>query len=151
MTATTATQQNRPAAPGEWTLEQIRAALSRPLPEALTETKQKGDSELTYIPWHQAVRILDKYAPGWAWEIRNIQTTADRLFLTGRLTISTANGTLWREATGTEQLKTPYFNKTSKQWEWREIAYGDPSSNAESMALRRAAAKFGLGLYLYDK
>jgi hypothetical protein len=29
--------------------------------------------------------------------------------------------------------------------------YGDPSSNAEAMALKRAAAKFGLGLYLYQK
>jgi len=29
--------------------------------------------------------------------------------------------------------------------------YGDPSSNAEAMALKRAAAKFGLGLYLYLK
>ncbi|QYO62305.1 hypothetical protein [Leptolyngbya sp. 7M] len=32
-----------------------------------------------------------------------------------------------------------------------ELAYGDPSSNAESMAFRRAAARFGLGLYLYSK
>jgi hypothetical protein len=31
----------------------------------------------------------------------------------------------------------------------RELAYGDPSLNAESMAFRRAAAKHGLGLYLY--
>lgn len=151
MTTATVTPPNRPSAPGEWTLEQIRAALSRPLPEALTETKRKGNTDLTYIPWHQAVRILDKYAPGWAWEIRTVHTTQERLFLTGRLTIPTANGLLWREATGTEQLKELFFNKNSQQWEWREIAYGDPSSNAESMALRRAAAKFGLGLYLYDK
>jgi len=27
----------------------------------------------------------------------------------------------------------------------------DPSSNAEAMALKRAAAKFGLGLYHYQK
>jgi len=32
-----------------------------------------------------------------------------------------------------------------------ELAYGDPSSNAESMAFRQATAKFGLGLYLYEK
>jgi hypothetical protein len=32
-----------------------------------------------------------------------------------------------------------------------ELAYGDPSSNAESMAFRRAAARFGLGLYLYRR
>jgi len=31
-------------------------------------------------------------------------------------------------------------------------SYGtSPISNAEAMALKRAAAKFGLGLYLYSK
>jgi hypothetical protein len=29
--------------------------------------------------------------------------------------------------------------------------YGDPSSNAEAMALKTAAAKFGLGLYLHSR
>jgi len=29
-------------------------------------------------------------------------------------------------------------------------SYGDPQSNAESMAFRRAAARFGLGLHLYE-
>jgi len=29
--------------------------------------------------------------------------------------------------------------------------YGDPSSDAEAMALKMAAAKFGLGLYLHQK
>jgi hypothetical protein len=69
------------------------------------------------------------------------------LFLTGRLTIPTAEGTLYREATGTEELK----EINPKTGEIRELVYGDPSSNSESMAFRRAAAKFGLGLYLYDK
>jgi hypothetical protein len=44
---------------------------------------------------------------------------------------------IYREATGIEDEETSSF--------------GDTSSNAESMVLRRAAAKFGLGLYLYDK
>jgi hypothetical protein len=46
-------------------------------------------------------------------------------------------GIIYREATGQEEGDCG--------------SYGDPSSNAESMALRRAAAKFGLALYLYDK
>lgn len=69
--------------------------------------------------------------------------TSDRLFLVGRLTIITTEGHISREATGTELLK-----QTDGE---SELAYGDPSSNAESMAFRRAAAKFGLGLYLYSK
>ena len=61
----------------------------------------------------------------------------NRLFLVGRLTIPTCKGNIYREATGTEELACS--------------SYGDPSSNAESMAFRRAAARFGLGLYLYKK
>jgi hypothetical protein len=48
-----------------------------------------------------------------------------------------AEGVIWREATGYEPLPVK--------------GYGDPTSTAESMALRRAAAKIGLCLYLYGK
>ena len=44
---------------------------------------------------------------------------------------------MYREAIGIEDEET--------------LSFGDPASNAESMALRRAAAKFDLELYLYDK
>jgi len=46
-------------------------------------------------------------------------------------------GVIWREAKGIED----------------EVcgSHGDPTSNAESMALLRAAAKFGLGLNLYER
>ncbi len=54
-----------------------------------------------------------------------------------RLSIPCLEGIVYREATGQED-------------ETHET-YGDSSSNAESMALRRASAKFGLGLYLYDQ
>ncbi len=65
----------------------------------------------------------------------------------GRLILNTVDGIIWKEATGTELLK----EWSEKKQEMTELAYGDPSSSAESMAFRRAAAKFGLGLYLYDK
>jgi hypothetical protein len=57
--------------------------------------------------------------------------------VTARITIPYLEGAVFREATGTEDEELR--------------GYGDPSSNAEAMALKRAAAKFGLGLYLYQK
>lgn len=128
---------DKPESPGQWPLDWIQAALSRPLPKELLATRKQGGTNLTYIPWHVANRILDKYCPGWRWEVKTILTTPDRLVLVGRLTIPTRGGDVWREATGTEELDCS--------------SYGDPSSNAESMAFRRCAAKFGLGLYLYQK
>ena len=87
--------------------------------------------------------------------------TGDRLIVHGRLSIPAAEGVVSRCATGTELLKDwrPIVvggNKLADDYgrpvlEPVEIAYGDPSSNAESMAFRRAASRFGLGLYLKEQ
>jgi hypothetical protein len=128
---------NTPTKPGEWTLSQIQASLTRKLPSTMLSTKRVGGTTITFISWWRVNKILDKYAPGWTWEIINFYHVPDRVFIAGRLTIPTADGNIYREATGTEETKCS--------------SYGDPSSNAESMAFRRAAARFGLGLHLYDK
>ncbi|MDY7015038.1 MAG: DUF1071 domain-containing protein [Cyanobacteriota bacterium] len=139
-----------PSQPGEWSLKQIEECFSRPLPKAMLGIiKEKGNA--AYIPWYRAVTILNKYCPGWCWEIVKLQMSADRIFLVGRLSVPTSNGLIYREATGTEELKRLVLNEKTQNKEIAELAYGDPSSNAESMAFRRAAAKFGLGLQLYEK
>ncbi len=126
-----------PTAPGEWSLKQIQTALSRPLPQALLATKKMGGRDIQYIPWYQVNRILDKYCPGWTWQIVRMELTGKQLFMVGELAVLTRDGLVVRSASGCEDLDCS--------------SYGDPSSNAESMAFRRCAAKFGLGLYLYDK
>ena len=72
--------------------------------------------------------------------MRNVTWFDSRIVVTVRLSIVAAEGVFYREATGTEE-----------EPDEDEKMYGDPSSNAEAMALKRAAAKFGLGLYLYQK
>jgi len=126
-----------PTAPRQLSLSQIEEILSRPLPKSMLRTKTIKGNKITYLSWFDANRILSKYCVGWTWEIVNVQSTNDRIFLVGRLTIPTSEGNVYREASGTESLNCS--------------SYGDPSSNSESMAFRRACAKFGLGLYLYDK
>jgi hypothetical protein len=128
------------------TYTEIIKDLKKELPEKMLETKKQGGATLTFIPWHGVVRILDYYAPGWEGEVKNIATTADRIFVTYTVTIHASDRSVTREATGTELLKEPVPKNPTLM---RELAYGDPSSNAESMAFRRAAAKHGLGLYLY--
>ena len=99
------------------------------------KTRRQGGKELTYIAWYDAAKYLDLYAPGWNYEIRSIQQVAGKVVLTVRISIPTAEGIIYREATGQEDEDTD--------------SYGDAFSNSESMALRRAAAKFGLGQHLY--
>lgn len=127
-----------PPANGErLTCREVSLALSRELPPSMLGTKIVGGKKIEYFPWHRAPQILDKYCPGWGWKIHQMKVVGDRLVLLGRLTIPAADGVMERDATGTEELT--------------KISYGDPSSNAESMAFRRACAKFGLALHLYEK
>lgn len=111
--------------------------LSKPVAKRHLRVRKQGGKEIQYLSWHDAVKYLDHYAPGWNYEIRNIQNIAGKLILTVRLSVPCAEGLVFREATGQEDED--------------KDNYGDSSSNAESMALRRASAKFGLGLYLYDQ
>ena len=58
--------------------------------------------------------------------------------MTVRGTIPCAAGEIWREASALEKIED-------------QKRYGDAAANAESAALRRAAATFGLCIYSYDK
>jgi Rad52/22 family double-strand break repair protein. len=122
---------------GPRSIRDIVRDLSKPVAKRHLRTRKQGGKELTYIAWHDAVKYLDHYAPGWCYEVRRIDSIAGKLILTIRLSIPCKEGIVYREATGQEDETLD--------------TYGDSSSNAESMALRRAAAKFGLGLSLYDQ
>ena len=118
-------------------IKEIIADLSQPLPERHIRYKTKGGQKLSFIPWHTAIKYLDHFAPGWSYEVRHISGISNLVVVVARITVPCLEGVVYREATGNEEEDCG--------------SYGDPSSNAESMALRRAAAKFGLGLYLYEK
>jgi hypothetical protein len=122
-------------------LADIIADLSKPLPARLIrqrEVRSKGGKTVAihYIEWRTAIRALDYYAPGWSSEVRSVTEIGGRCVVTVRLSIPCAEGLVSREATGSEETDV--------------AGYGDPVSNAEAMALKRAASRFGLGLWLYD-
>jgi Rad52/22 family double-strand break repair protein len=119
-------------------IKDIIADLSKPVHPRRLKERTQGGRTLVYIPWYQAVRYLDRYAPGWRYEIRSVSEVGDNLVMTVRITIPCSEGEVWREASSLEKIEDPK-------------RYGDAATNAESAALRRAAAKFGLCLNLYDK
>jgi len=138
MTAMTVkTPVNAPTKPGEWSLSAIVEALSKPLPSSVLETKKIGGRSITYIPWYRACLVLDKYAPGWQFRITNVAQIGGELIMTGSLSIPTSDGVITRESTGSEKVDTS--------------GYGETAANAESQCFRRCCARFGLGLYLYNK
>jgi hypothetical protein len=150
---TTSTPEPKPLEPkpellaGSRTIAEIITDLSREIRPEMLETRKQGGANLTYIPWHQATRLLDRYASGWSYEILR-ETVAEgknkkgeptkTLAMTVRLTIPAKDGVFSRDATGIEEL-------------YGSDGYGDPWSNASSMALRRAAAMFGVARYLYRR
>jgi hypothetical protein len=111
--------------------------LSKPIAQKHLRKRRQGGKEIIYLAWHDAVKYLDHFAPGWCYEIRSIDSVSGKLIMIVRLSIPSAEGIIYREATGQEDEDLE--------------SYGNSSSNSESMALRRAASKFGLGLYLYDQ
>ena len=147
MTATATTEQNttenqmenveEKSNAGLRSIRDIVKDLSKPIAGKHLRKRRQGGKEISYLAWHDAVKYLDHFAPGWCYEIRSIESVAGKLIMIVRLSISSSEGTVYREATGQEDEDLE--------------SYGNSSSNAESMALRRAAAKFGLGLSLYDQ
>lgn len=124
-------------APGERNLHDILTDLRKPINDKHLKQKKAGNSSVTYIPWYNAIKYLDYYAPGWSYRIANVYHIGQNCVVVAEIAIPTAEGVVTRQATGVEDDD--------------KSGYGDPASNAESMALRRAAAKFGLGLYLYER
>ena len=122
-------------------IAEIIKDLSKPIPDRLINTKTIKGQAIRFITWQTAVRFLDHYAPGWSGEVRTVTEIGGRVIVVYRISIPCLESYVYREATGQES-----------DWdEDEEVKYGDPSSNAEAMAFKRAAAKFGLGLHLYDK
>jgi hypothetical protein len=130
---------------GQRTIKEIIADLSRPIPERLLKTRLQGGAEIKYIPWHTAVKMLDYRAPGWTSEITHMIHLPGRTAMSIRITIPASAG---QDAEGNNVVH--YYHRDASGTEKDDVDnYGDPVSNAESMAFRRGCAKFGLGLGLY--
>lgn len=119
----------------------ILADLRKPIPKRLLEQKPASSARnapmLTFCPWYRVQRMLNHYTNGFcSYEVRERTITGKHILMTVRITIQAREGTFYRDGTGLERLDVE--------------RYGDPQSNAESMAFRRAAARFGLGLHLYE-
>jgi hypothetical protein len=115
----------------------ISEDLHKPVPDRLVDTKQKGGTTIRFVPWYTVQRLLHFYTNGhFHYEVESREIIKDRICLTVKIHIEAKDTSITRMATGSETLDTD--------------SYGDFQSNAESMAFRRAAARFGLGLHLYD-
>jgi len=110
-------------------LERLRERV----PDEMLKRRQQGGSNITYLSWYDACDLLDDRAPGWSCEIKEVGELAGKIFVRVALTIDGVT----RENIGCEDEDMR--------------GYGDVFSNSVGMALKRAAALFGLARHLYDK
>ena len=109
-------------------------------PRHLAE-KSTGKFKATYMH-HAVVRdYLDLYAPGWEWTTR-LESIGGKVYCVGTLTLWGLDGdgrciSVSRDGTGNEDDDLS--------------GYGDPSSNSEAQALRRAAMAHGFCRALWRK
>lgn len=132
-----ATTNETPEPTGVRSIKDIIADLSKPLEARHLKTRRQGGTEITFIEWHTAAKYLTHYCPAWSYAVKSVSLVGNLVTVIASITIPCLEGEVTREATGCEEVDAK--------------GYGDSVSNAEAMALKRAASKFGLGLYLYSK
>ena len=96
----------------------------------------QGGKQLTYITGEQAQGRLDEaYGPGWDWNIEKVFEGASETIVVGNIT-----------------LKVPCQEDPHGLYIVRSgIGSGRDAKTAETNALKRAAAKFGVARYLYER
>ncbi len=120
-------------------LTEILERLRQPVPPELISYKVIKGKRIDFISWVILADLLDERAgiDGWSWKIKEVRQIGNRLTMVGCLTIYGEDRSLTMMATGSEDLDCS--------------SYGDPSSNAEAMSLRRSASKMGLARDLWKK
>jgi hypothetical protein len=108
-------------------------ALKERVPDSYIKQRKQGGNTLSYVAWYNACDLLDERAPGWSCEIRQVGEIDGKVFMRVAVTVD-----------GVTRENIGYEDEDMK-------GYGDPFSNSFGMALRRAAALFGIARHLYDK
>jgi hypothetical protein len=109
--------------------------LNQPTDPSHIRTRRQGGAELSYLEWHTVNRILDAECPEWSGKVESVVISGDTVIVSYAISIPTSDGIITRAAVGSDKLGSGF----------------DPVASAEQQAFKRAAARFGIGLDLYDK
>lgn len=111
-----------------------------------------GGRMLTYITGEQAVsRMNDVYGPHWDWVPENPEIVGDEIYVKGTLTVTTyekSGADNW----GTTITRSGFGGSTIKRKrDGVVLSLCNDIKAADTDAFKKAAAKFGVGLYLYER
>ena len=114
----------------------IQRDLYRKVPDSYYQFKNKGNTQIIFLPWELLSCCLDYIVPGWEKSI-SLNQIGERVTVECTVTLHSSDGSFKRTATGSDTLL--------------DEGYGGPVVDAESQAFRRALANFGFCSYLWDK
>lgn len=153
--ADTSTYTQSPHKPGARSLAEIEADLHREIPTRFLSDKTKGGRTFTVFSWITAQRFLNYFAPGWHGRAA-LTYSNERVGCVYELCIPTSDaGLVCRGATGDDSEDDdpddiPADPDQRKKWQQDQKGrnFGSPTTRAEGQAFKRAAARFGFGIYL---
>ena len=108
-----------------------------PFPDTLIEKlPPRGDS---YVAWYQYAQRLLLQHPGYSWRVTSVMFANDVWAVAGELDLSTVQ----RTEVGNMAVEGRNV--------YAAVGEADTPTSAESNAFKRACAKAGIGLHLYDE
>lgn len=131
------------------TIEEFAAlidTLTKDLDPNLIKTRPQGGQDISYIEWHTAADLLDKNAPGWQCEIKEVSIIDRETQPLVMVRVGMTIDGVYRENIGSESLLAGVAKHDGG-----DGGFGDCFSNAYSQAFKRVATLFGVGRSLYKK
>lgn len=114
--------------------DELHAALNAPFPADLHKTKKQGGAEITFVEWHRYADRLNALVGPEGWEVAlRFHDVGGKLVTVASMSILGVT----KENVGDEDED--------------KDSYGTACTNSFAQAFKRAAALFGMGLYMYDK
>ena len=110
---------------------------AEPFPDKLVQKlPPRGDS---YVPWYQYAQRLLLQHPGHSWRVTSVMESLGVWVVVGEL-----------DLTGPERVEV---GTTAMEYRnvYAAVGEDDSPASAESNAYKRACAKAGIGLHLYDE
>ena len=111
-----------------------------------------GGRSLTYITGEQVVsRMNEVFGPFWEWKPEDPHIVGDEVYLRGTLSVTT-HGESGEDSWGTTIVRSAFGGATIKRRrDGAVLSLGNDIKAADTDAFKKAAAKFGVGLYLYER
>lgn len=113
-----------------------------------------GGRMLTYITGEQAVsRMNEVYGPHWDWSAEKPEIVGDEIYVQGTLSVTVFETVKANDRwAGTTINRSGFGGSTIKRKrDGAVLSLGNDIKAADTDAFKKAAAKFGVGLYLYER